>query len=183
MQHTAWQRTGGDVPQAQGAVPGAGQAELAVGGDHHVLRNRDQGCARQQISRLATCMPPGCAAVAAGQPRACNSACPMQPQPRQRRCTGSHMRMDVVGAARWPRRARLQTPAARQQHRSMPDKHQTRLDVVGVAAQGALGEAQGAILVVGQLPHHHGLVAAAGGRGGWRAGEVRLGRGAQRGGR
>lgn len=34
------------------------------------------------------------------------------------------------------------------------------LHVVAVAAQSALREAQGAVLVVGQLPDHHGLVAA-----------------------
>ena len=40
---SACARTGGDVPQAQGAVPGAGQAELAVRGDHHVLRRGKRG--------------------------------------------------------------------------------------------------------------------------------------------
>lgn len=34
------------------------------------------------------------------------------------------------------------------------------LHVVGVAAQGALGEAQGALIAVAQLPDQHGLVAA-----------------------
>ena len=163
---------GVDVPQAQGAVPGAGQAELAVGGDDNVLQGGEGGEGeRGGAGRQAGGAQGGGREWAGGSKVGRVGVVPRCGRQAEGHAAVAAPQLVVLPMLPWMDAGRAAWRCA------APPPH---LDVVGVAAQGALGVAHGAVLGAAQLPDHDGLVAAGkdrhrrGGRG-WMSGGCRGG--------